>query len=160
MICISTVQPHAALTVMHASGCENLLASGLAHSAAPPILQAMQCATGEPANLGMLVPPICRMSWPQGSWVAAPSCYVSNCLTHLLFILVLATARISVPCISRVLISSRLCTCFSVAPAKLTPLGSSRMVTTGRGATLLLHSRSRTSSCKHEHARYRHGWQC
>jgi hypothetical protein len=66
--------------------------------------------------------------------------------------LVLATARISVPCISKWLISSLLCTWHSQAPAKLTPLGSSLMVTTGRGAAEFVHSRSRTSSCKQQSA--------
>lgn len=71
--------------------------------------------------------------------------------THLLFMLVAATARMSVPCISTWHISSLLLTRRSHAPAKLTPVGSSRMVTTGRGADELVHSRSRTSSCKGTH---------
>eukprot|EP00879_Flechtneria_rotunda_P028564 GHRR01030715.1.p1 GENE.GHRR01030715.1~~GHRR01030715.1.p1 ORF type:complete len:119 (+),score=22.62 GHRR01030715.1:881-1237(+) len=61
---------------------------------------------------------------------------------------VLATERIYVPCMRTLLISSLLCTRRSLAPAKLTPLGSSLIVTTGRGTALLAHNRSRTSSCK------------
>jgi hypothetical protein len=67
---------------------------------------------------------------------------------HLLFMFVAATARMSVPCMSTWLISSLLFTWRSHAPAKLTPVGSSRMVTTGRGAEEFAHSKSRTSSCK------------
>jgi hypothetical protein len=71
---------------------------------------------------------------------------------HLLFMLVAATARMSVPCIRTWLISSRLCTGRSAAPARLTPVGSSRMLTSGRGADVSVHSRSRTSSCCCAHA--------
>lgn len=79
------------------------------------------------------------------------------CGTHLLFMFVAATARMSVPCISTWLISSLLLTWRSQAPAKLTPVGSSRMVTTGLGAEELAHNRSRTSSCMLGASRERQG---
>lgn len=84
-------------------------------------------------------------------------CFSTAAVSHLLFMFVAATARMSVPCISTWLISSLLLTCRSHAPAKLTPVGSSRMVTTGRGADELAHSRSRTSSCTDQTYTWQHG---
>lgn len=81
-----------------------------------------------------------------GSPIAEQVCYLQPKPPHLLFMFVLATARIKVPCMSTLLMSSLEVTCRSQAPAKLTPLGSSRMVTTGRGAAGFAQSRSLTSS--------------
>lgn len=74
-------------------------------------------------------------------------CVSTALVSHLLFMFVAATARMRVPCISTWLISSLLLTWRSHAPAKLTPVGSSRIVTTGLGADELAQSKSRTSSC-------------
>lgn len=79
---------------------------------------------------------------------------------YLLFMFVAATALMSVPCISTWLISSLLVTWRSQAPVRLTPVGSSRMVTTGLGAAELAHSRSRTSSCNTTQGTHKLSWTC